>query len=289
MTLRETSNPSDLPINDNFVNRFLTRLAIHVAASKHLRWLWKHSSGDGGAGGGGGIFFISKFCIKTGPFVTLAEAHMMRFVAANTTIPVPKIYCAFTLRGRVYIVMEKINGECVARDWVHRSEESKQRVLGHLKNMIEQLRSIPPPVEGRVSNIMGGPIYDPRFPAPLSRGPFATTDDFHRELRENVALENVSEVPSDLLELLAFHENPYPTKLTHGDLNSFNILVQGDNIVGIIDWETSGWLPSYWEYACAWNVNPYNEFWQQEVDKFLTPMPYEAKMDGIRRKYFGDF
>jgi len=32
---------------------------------------------------------------------------------------------------------------------------------------------------------------------------------------------------------------------THGDLSSLNVLVRGDQIVGIIDWETAGWYPSY--------------------------------------------
>ncbi|KND93106.1 hypothetical protein TOPH_02253 [Tolypocladium ophioglossoides CBS 100239] len=50
--------------------------------------------------------------------------------------------------------------------------------------------------------------------------------------------------------------------------------MRGDDVVGIIDWETAAWFPCYWEYVCAWNVNPQNRFWQQEVDKFLTPRPY---------------
>jgi hypothetical protein len=60
------------------------------------------------------------------------------------------------------------------------------------------------------------------------------------------------------------------------------------DIVGIIDWETAGWYPSYWEYTSAHQVNPQNSFWADEIDNFLQPMPDELKMEQTRQKYFGD-
>lgn len=77
--------------------------------------------------------------------------------------------------------------------------------------------------------------------------------------------------------------------LTHGDLSSLNILVKDDQVVGIIDWETAGWFPAYWEYTTACQVNPQNSFWRHEIDRFLDPYPAELTMKGIRQKYFGDF
>ena len=77
--------------------------------------------------------------------------------------------------------------------------------------------------------------------------------------------------------------------VTHGDLSSFNILVRGDRVVGIIDWETAGY-PSYWEYSMAWWLfHPDNEFWRWETDRFLDPiMPQELEMEKMRIRYFGD-
>ncbi|KAI1164012.1 hypothetical protein F5B18DRAFT_291716 [Nemania serpens] len=139
----------------------------------------------------------------------------------------------------------------------------------------------------------GGPIFDDRLSGSLLKSRFRTIDDFHRELREHFDLEkvNAASVPDDLLQFAAFHEKQTAawSTLTHGDLSSLNILAKGDDVVGIVDWETTGWFPSYWEYVTAWNVNLQNKFWQVEVDKFLTPMPYELKMDSVRRRYFGDF
>lgn len=40
----------------------------------------------------------------------LSEAATMQFIRGHTSIPVPKVYCAFRRRDRRYIVMEKISG-----------------------------------------------------------------------------------------------------------------------------------------------------------------------------------
>ncbi|ERT03281.1 hypothetical protein HMPREF1624_01587 [Sporothrix schenckii ATCC 58251] len=89
-----------------------------------------------------------------------------------------------------------------------------------------------------------------------------------------------------LRTLFALHENykePQPPVLTHGDLRANNILADGDTVTGIIDWETAAWMPAYWEYTNAWHVNPYNPYWQEEVDRFLKPRPQELEMEKLRR------
>jgi hypothetical protein len=51
-------------------------------------------------------------------------------------------------------------------------------------------------------------------------------------------------------ELIALQESVIcPPVLTHGDLSSFNILLRDDEVVGIIDWEITGWSPYYWDAA----------------------------------------
>ncbi|KAK6856449.1 hypothetical protein PG995_006636 [Apiospora arundinis] len=60
---------------------------------------------------------------------------------------------------------------------------------------------------------------------------------------------------TDLREMAALQNGPWPALVfTHGDLNPSNIFVRGDEVVGIIDWETAGWYPDYWEYTSAWTV-----------------------------------
>jgi hypothetical protein len=158
--------------------------------------------------------------------------------------------------------------------------------------MNAELRKLQPENDVEVANVIGGPIYDQRLPGKSIWGPFPTIGYFHQELRNGIKPEDVTQnnAPPNLQNLFSFHQKDFGKAVfTHSDLNSLNILARGDDVVGIVDWETATWMPYYWEYTSAWNVNPQNQFWQKEVDKFLTSLPFELEMEGIRRKYFGDF
>lgn len=260
--------------------RTLVLLAVKATHHKLLRRFWRKQSG---------LLHIFNICIKTKPDENLAEAHAMRFVASCTSIPVPKVYYAFTYKGISYIVMRHIKGHMAGYGWSCRTEESKMRILDQLRRMITELRSIPVPEGAGVSSVDGGPFYDCRLPSRLYWGPYATAREFHEALVDGTDLDTECTVTPDLSELFEFYrQSGNKLVLTHGDLSSLNILVQGDAVVGILDWETAGWFPAYWEYTCAKYVNPQNPFWADPVDQFLTPMPHELKMETIRRKYFGD-
>ncbi|KAM0424844.1 hypothetical protein ACHAPT_009900 [Fusarium lateritium] len=229
-------------------------------------------------------------CIKVRPDENLSEAYAMRFVASHTSIPVPKVYYAFTYQGASYTVMSRTSGEMVGRGWKERSDESKTRILDQLRQMITELRSVPPPEGAGVSAIDGGPIYDCHMPDPKYQGPCATVYEFHKALVDGLDFNaNCDNIPG-LPELVKFYrESGNELVLTHGDLTCRNILVRGDRVVGIVNWETAGWLPTYWEYSCAKFDSPWNPLWAGPVDQFLTPMPYEWEMDATRREYFAGF
>lgn len=237
-----------------------------------------------------GPIFLSKYYIKVKPFDNLAEAHTMQFIAQHTSIPVPNVHCAFVHNGSTYIVMSKIEGTTLWQGWTTRSDESKKRILDQVKVMLTELRALAAPEGTGVANVNGGPICDCRL-ATLHSGPFTSVREFHKALANGADLEmDRQKLPDDMAELIAFYKDASDKIVfTHGDMNSLNIILQGEKVVGIIDWETSGWLPEYWEYTCARYVNIRNQFWEPEVDKFLTPMPREQSMELVRRKYFGPY
>lgn len=265
--------------------RTLTLTVTKLATQRYISRLFTHS--------GGTILYLN-FCIKFGESVTLSEASALRFIATHTSIPVPKVHYAFTHHGRTYILMERIRGETIAKKWHSLSDASKSSIFSQLKHMIEELRSVPCQT-GSVSGLDGGPIHDYRL-QPSSWGPFRTTADCHLSLRNNVTLKSLElqnplspTAILDLKRLIAFHESVLrPPVLTHGDLSSLNILIRDNTVVGIIDWDTTGWLPYYWEYTTAWHVNPQNYFWQNEVGNFLDAQEEELSMEKLRRAYFGE-
>ncbi|KAI1084874.1 kinase-like domain-containing protein [Whalleya microplaca] len=261
------------------LTRLLVVLIIKMQANEYLRHLWKKPVG---------LHAISNIYIKVKPIDNLTEAYAMQFVAQNTSIPVPKLYCAFVFKGRTYTVMKKIEGDMVGRGWENRTEESRKRILGQIRDMLDQLRSLNPPEGEGIASAEGEAFCDWRLPSKPLWGPFTTIRDFHEALINGINLDvNCQNVPPDLAELVTFYRQPFGKPVfSHGDLSKQNILVKGDSVVGIIDWETAGWLPNYWEYTCTRGVLPWYAFSQEEVDQFLLPMHHELGMDMIRRKYF---
>ncbi|KAJ5088797.1 hypothetical protein N7456_012413 [Penicillium angulare] len=263
------------PVNSNVISRSLTLTAIKVL--KRLR-----------PREGQVLMLTDKICVKYGRHIHLSEASTMQFISQNTSIPVPKVLCSFNHSKKTYIVMEKIKGDIIGNGWVRRSEYSKTKLLSQLAEQIRKMRDIQPPQGTKISSINGESLFDCRLPGTTMRfGPFDTVQEFHRHLREGT--EHDPRLPADVQDLISQHDNTWPLVFTHGDLSSLNVLVRGENIVGIIDWETAGWYPSYWEYTTAYQVNPQNSFWIHEIDKFLQPMPEELAMERTRQKYFGVF
>ncbi|KAJ5782403.1 hypothetical protein N7457_004177 [Penicillium paradoxum] len=259
------------PINDATFNRFATLLAIKILGRFRLRH-------------GNVVMLTNRICVKYGSRIDLSEASAMLFISENTSIPVPKVLCAFVHSGCTYIVMERIEGDIIGNGWVRRSADSQTRLLSQLKEMIMEMRELQPPAN-TVASVDGRSLFDCRIGGPFMRfGPFATIQDFHRHLRGGMEFD--SRLDPDVQDLIKRQNNSWPMKFTHGDLSSLNILARGDTIVGIIDWETAGWYPSYWEYTTACQVNPQNSFWINEIDRFLQPMPEELAMEKIRQRRF---
>ncbi len=155
----------------------------------------------------------------------LSEASAMDFITYNTSIPVPKLYGAFTHRDNTYIVMAHIDGKAIARDWVFRSDESKAKIHSQLKKIIHEVRLIPPPGPG-VANIVGGSLFNPRISVPTWRfGPFTSIQAFHKFLHND--LEPSPNMPLGVNDLIGQNDGAWPPlTFTHGDLSSLNILAQ---------------------------------------------------------------
>lgn len=264
-------------IRGTVLRRLLTLIAVKLCRR------WRPRSGT--------VLMLScNICVKYGNLQCVTEAATMEHIAKHTTIPVPKVYCAFNHKGITYIVMERLDGEYLGKGWCRRSEESKAEILSQLRNMVSQMRAIPQSTDVGIANVKGGSLYDGRLPAALKGnrfGPFPEVAEFHRYLRRGVDSDS-TDLP-EIGQLIEKHGEKWPICFTHGDLSSLNILARGDKVTGIVDWETAGWYPSYWEYTSAWNVNPQNEFWRNEINKFIDSMPEELAMDQLRLKYFGEF
>lgn len=275
-SLANKAETEELSFNNTYTNRLWTLIALKTTTKFYTR--------------DGTCTPISKHrIVKTGDGVSLIEAATMRFVAENTSLPVPKVYCSFVRKKRVYIVMERIRGEEIPKAWGKLSERSRQKIFAQLRRMFQELRAPKPPPDTGVGNCISGSLHDSRIPQSAPRfGPFHSIQEFHQWFRNYLqSPDNIQD--RDIKEMIAKQDEPWPLPVfTRGDLNPFNILVRGDDVVGIIDWEFSGWYPHYWEYTSAWCGNITRTEWQDQIGKFLDPFPAELEMEITRQRWWGD-
>ncbi len=166
----------------------------------------------------------------------------------HTSVPVPSVIKIYRDEDEECedIVMQHVSGEPLAVAWPKMTEISKQAVVRELAGYMEQMRQLLPPQPGFVGSVSMGTGYDHRFGGDRF-GPFNNMKDFHDYILRHNSLDAWKE-ESDVVQV---HSKPtaYAAKFTHGDLVPSNIIVKDGKIAAIIDWETAGWFPEYWEYT----------------------------------------
>lgn len=213
--------------------------------------------------------------VKYGTQVSISEAMAMHYVRQNTTIPVPKVHMAFRSGTLSYIVMDIIEGDTLDNAGRTLSEERLHHIAIQLADYICQLSNL----EGsRVTRTMGswpsGP-YNNLFFDPRPVREFRFMEEFHAYWIRR--LGNSTDLPQTLCAATVQNVR---SVLTHGDLSPRNILVRDGQIVGVLDWETFGWYPDFWEYMSAfrgaWLIQ-----WQNALTTVLGERPQMARDYGL--------
>lgn len=252
------------------------------------------------------IWLPVRVVIKHGTEIQLSEASTLRFLRNKTSIPVPKVYCAFQLGKTKYIMMQHVRGKHINEGWVDRSTAEKEKLLQQLKGYFDELRSIPHPRPGTICGADMGPLFDRRIHLEgLGFGPFANESDFNDFLRCGVGqgdeLGTIAEsyfnerkdLKPKVKDLVAIQDQEtHEICFTHGDANSANILVRGNKVVALIDFEMAGFFPEHWEYTTAMTTAMNLEvcddsLWKKEIGKFLKEYPRELKGEILRQEIFG--
>ncbi|KAL9614424.1 MAG: hypothetical protein Q9167_001095 [Letrouitia subvulpina] len=152
------------------------------------------------------------------------EAAALKFLKKHSTVPVPKVYREFELDGAHCIIMEYIKGDLLANV----EESSKLAVIEKLQDHIKAMHSISASQVGGIS-----PPGLVCLPYRISR----------------VGQVNENELKPFESDELVF---------CHNDLSQHNILVDPEThgIQGIIDFEYSGFYPSFFEGHFYRRVGP---------------------------------
>ena len=222
--------------------------------------------------------FGPRSVLKFTAVTRVAEAANIEYIGHNTTIPVPRIQDVFIIGHRTYIVMDYINGSELTYASKTLSQEQRQGICSQLKEYIAQMRVLKPTNAGRLEAADGSGLFDIRL-ASNPFPPFASVEEFHARLGHEFVLKSPNHRHMwSHFELIS--QRKYTTIFTHSDIAPRNILIKDGKIAAIVDWESAGWYPEYWEYS-RWAVSNYNSprMWQDLRDDVLDPYPDELKVD----------
>ncbi|CAG8975859.1 hypothetical protein HYALB_00010255 [Hymenoscyphus albidus] len=254
-----------------------------------------------------------KFVVKYGGNVELIEGENMHFVAQlnSKAVRVPKLYALYedATNQATYIVMERVNGLVLSSAWSSLSKPQKEIICTKLRLAMDTLRKIPSP--GRYCSIGKRPLEDCMFWSreetdadkhadkqipvqfessifgPLN-GPFNTEEEVNSAMIEKYLFNNLPPGKAVFYERTLPHVLcDHPPVFTHGDLQRKNIIisrlpnvdensavVDDEMEVVLLDWEVSGWYPSYWEHAramqgCGHFEDDWHYWLGQIVDEYL--------------------
>ncbi|KAI9747698.1 MAG: hypothetical protein M4579_007411 [Chaenotheca gracillima] len=208
--------------------------------------------------------------VKSGNSVRLAEAATMRYVAQHTTVPVPRVHHSYqdSTSSKVHIVMDYVSGDTLEEVWPKLQEDEKSRILDQLQDILRQLRSLKGSFIGSIDGSFCEDVLFSECADPV--GPFESEKAFSagmiaalQEKDQNIWVDLVSRMIESTM-------HGHEIVLTHGDFLPRNILIQGDKVVAILDWEMAGWYPEYWEYCKimyhpAWQAGWANEKWEERI------------------------
>ncbi|RDX46144.1 kinase-like protein [Lentinus brumalis] len=221
--------------------------------------------------------------VKTGMNTSVEEAKAMVFVRKHTSIPVPEVYMVFQHGGATHIVMELIDGVALREaaelepDGMTSSghglvtDQDLASIMQQLRDYIRELRELGrrhPPSQPHFGSWPDGPFRNSYFASAPPETAFESVDAFHAYFLDRLRPLSREKATYDQLVIARSQSQESEPVLTHGDLAPRNILVKNGCIVGVVDWETFGWYPGFWEYMGIGNEGSSDRVYQAIEDVF---------------------
>ncbi|OTB19257.1 hypothetical protein K445DRAFT_305645 [Daldinia sp. EC12] len=192
------------------------------------------------------------------------EYETLNLLRRQTDIPVPRPLDLVSDGEWTYLVTSWMAGKPIGLciDFLNNEQ---LRIFSHdLWYCLQKLRTLQrdPMLQSTISNTVGKACYDGRIVTAIEYdetrgdfvGPFSTEAEFNKVLKS-------PHIPD------VVHRDGHKIVFTHGDINLRNVLVdeKSGRLSGIVDWETAGWYPDYWEYTKAHFATKLKWRWLRDV------------------------
>ncbi|KAK8167644.1 kinase-like domain-containing protein [Phyllosticta citrichinensis] len=222
---------------------------------------------------------------------TRIEEVLATKMARAARIPVPVIISygehPNTPHAPVSILMTRLPGDDLGQVYEKLSDSEKQAVFADVKTIFDAVRKWKSPWgDTRICSPSGAGIRSIRVPEHFAP-PCENKDEFidylllpasdHRFPSREAFLEGLATVNS-------IRSIPHRIVFSHGDLKHHNIMVHAGRVSGIIDFESAGWYPEYWDFTTARWFLPRDYWWYDFVAR-LGGSEYEREQE-IERVLF---
>ncbi|TAQ87983.1 hypothetical protein B7494_g3664 [Chlorociboria aeruginascens] len=242
---------------------------------------------------GVGKYFIAKYSQSNDQI----EGENLLFLERNNLQGfAPRLYAMWKeVDGTLFLVMERLYGNTLESLWPTLQESDKDHILAKTRDILLQIRDIPHQgFFGSVnkSHMPHHLFYWPNYPNNIS-GPFTTEQALIQGLiqksrvnaQDNRRHSYLADFFQEQLTGNLVVDGRMPV-FTHSDLQRKNILVEeikGDQNrkefhISLVDWESAGWYPIYWEYFAAFLSLKWDDNWCSKVAKIIDTWPAEAAM-----------
>ncbi|OHE91746.1 hypothetical protein CORC01_12973 [Colletotrichum orchidophilum] len=171
-----------------------------------------------------------------------------------------------------------IPGISLEKVWPQLRDVEKHAIKSQLETLLSSLRSLPRSESSPLGDVQEGGCQDARRGVRLSSKPIMNVQQFEDFIF--AGSQTASPLYTDLLRSL-MPSGSAACVFSHGDIRPANIIVRrcGDgsfSVAGIIDWESSGFYPEYWDCVkAANNLTPREQSdWYEYLPRSISPRQY---------------
>jgi len=219
--------------------------------------------------------------VKFGKRTTVSEGQTLRMLRTHCPdVPVPEVYGWCEDQGEVFMYISHIPGATLNELLKTLSKDELRLIAADVRRAVHSIRRLRQPAGAEfVGTVSRGGINDQLWWSDMRPPPahaFASVRDF----QENwFALADCFVGYEEWPFFAPFRAagDQYGIRFTHADLATKNILISPETkrVVGIVDWQESGWYPEYWEYLKTLCTAGTVDKWAPFVDVSMTPYPTE--------------
>ncbi|KAL3427485.1 hypothetical protein PVAG01_00994 [Phlyctema vagabunda] len=202
------------------------------------------------------------------------EGENLLFLERNNLRFAPLLYAMWKEDdGTVFLIMERLPGQTLESLWPTLQDPEKDLDKSYLPHYLFYWPKYPTHVSGPYTTeraLVQGLISKSRLNAQNNKRHSYLADFYESQLVRDLVVEGRMPV------------------FTHSDLQRKNILVEeveGESAqdekqfhVSLVDWESAGWYPVYWEYFAAFLGLKWNDDWCSKVGDVVDIWPAEAAM-----------